>query len=119
VKLPLGTRTSIMSDTQQYAAALTFANRRVLANAYGLVFAGEDKDGGNPPKASASARVVTPEIRKRFLDVCKPWERQLHAMAIDLAWLMPDEPLDKLADEHIPTSKTELENLKKQAEAHK
>jgi hypothetical protein len=58
-KFPLGTRTAIMSDTQQYAAALTFSNRRVLGNAYGLVFAGEDKDGGNPPKASATGRVVT------------------------------------------------------------
>ena len=45
VKLPLGTKTGIMSDTQVYAAALTFANRRALCNAYGLVLAGEDVDG--------------------------------------------------------------------------
>lgn len=44
-KFPLGTKTAIMSDTQQYAAALTFANRRVLCNAYGLILAGEDMDG--------------------------------------------------------------------------
>ena len=44
---PLGTKTQIMSNTQCYAAALTFANRRVLGNAYGLVFSGEDQDGGN------------------------------------------------------------------------
>jgi hypothetical protein len=44
-KFPLGTKTKIMSDTQQFAAALTFANRRALQNAYGLVLAGEDMDG--------------------------------------------------------------------------
>jgi hypothetical protein len=44
-KFPLGTKTGIMSDTQVYAAALTFANRRALCNAYGLVLAGEDMDG--------------------------------------------------------------------------
>ena len=53
-KFPLGTKTAIMSDSQQYAAALTFANRRTLANAYGLVIAGEDKDGqGHQPKPVA------------------------------------------------------------------
>jgi hypothetical protein len=45
VKLPLGTKTAIMSDTQTYAAAYTFANRRALCNAYGLIVAGEDMDG--------------------------------------------------------------------------
>lgn len=45
VKLPLGSKTTIMSDTQVYAAAYTFANRRALCNAYGLVLAGEDMDG--------------------------------------------------------------------------
>ena len=50
VKLPLGTKTGIMSETQVYASALTFANRRALANAYGLVLVGEDFDGGLRPK---------------------------------------------------------------------
>ena len=40
IKLPLGMKTQIMSDTQVYAGAMTFANRRALANAYGLVIAG-------------------------------------------------------------------------------
>jgi hypothetical protein len=51
VKFPLGTKTGIMSDTQVYASALTFGNRRALQNAYGLVIAGEDMDGrGAAPK---------------------------------------------------------------------
>jgi len=44
-KFPLGTKTQIMSDTQVYAAALTFASRRALCNAFGIVVAGEDSDG--------------------------------------------------------------------------
>ena len=118
-KFPLGARTAIMSDTQQYAAALTFANRRVLGNAYGLVFSGEDRGGGNPPKTTATGRVVTPDIRNRFFEISKPWHKQLQTLAIDLAWIMPDEGLDKLADEHIPTTKGELAALQKKAEEHK
>lgn len=116
VKFPLGTKTAIMSDTQQYASALTFANRRVLANAYGLVFVGEDRDGGNPPKSSASGRVVTPEIRNRFMEVSKPWHQKLLAFAIDAAWVLPNGTLDDLADEHIPTTKGELAALQARVE---
>jgi hypothetical protein len=42
----LGGKTNMMSDTQQDAAAESFAKRRALANAYGLVIAGDDLDGG-------------------------------------------------------------------------
>jgi hypothetical protein len=44
-KFPLGTKTGIMSDTQVFASALTFASRRVFCNAFGLVVAGEDQNG--------------------------------------------------------------------------
>jgi len=63
IKLPLGSQTAIMSNTQVYAGAMTFANRRALANVYGLVLAGEDIDGADKkprptgpsqPKAEAS-----------------------------------------------------------------
>lgn len=47
IKLPLGSQTAIMSATQTYAGAMTFANRRALANVYGLVIAGEDIDGAD------------------------------------------------------------------------
>lgn len=117
-KFPLGTRTAIMSDTQQYAAALTFANRRVLGNAYGLVFSGEDKDGSKPPQNSSSARFVTPELRNRFFEVSKPWHVKLQAWAIDEALIMPDEGLDALPDSVIPTTKGELAALQKKVENH-
>lgn len=51
-KFPIGTGTRLMSQTQVYAAALSFASRRVFCNAFGLVCAGEDDDGaaGSKPK---------------------------------------------------------------------
>lgn len=75
---PLGTRTNIMSNTQQYAAALTFANRRVLANAYGLVFVGEDNDGGGDkpkPAGPSTMRPSTDDLKplaQALWDLLKP-----------------------------------------------
>ncbi|MGO9706108.1 MAG: ERF family protein [Limisphaerales bacterium] len=58
IKLPLGMKTQIMSDTQVYAGAMTFANRRALANAYGLVIAGEDLDGSDRKQRPAGPATV-------------------------------------------------------------
>jgi hypothetical protein len=65
-KFPLGNKTPIMSDTQVYAAALTFANRRALCNAYGLVIAGEDIDGqtGKLKPAGPSSRAAADQTTK-------------------------------------------------------
>lgn len=64
IKLPLGAKTQIMSDTQVYAGALTFANRRALANAYGLVIAGEDNDGATAkPRPTGPAVVTEPDVK--------------------------------------------------------
>lgn len=50
-KFPLGAGTRAMSTTQIYAATESFAKRRALMNAYGIVVIGEDIDGatGRPP----------------------------------------------------------------------
>lgn len=69
-KFPLGTKTKIMSDTQQFAAALTFANRRALQNAYGLVLAGEDMDantGKIKPHGPSSLQPDDPKAELRKL----------------------------------------------------
>jgi hypothetical protein len=65
---PLGGKTAIMSATQQYAAALTFANRRTLANAYGLVIAGEDKDGAGKDNTKIKVNQVQPTRRDPHTD---------------------------------------------------
>jgi hypothetical protein len=61
-KFPLGTKTNIMSNTQQYAAALTFANRRALCNAYGLILVGEDLDGDSG-RLKGSKTTVRPQAQ--------------------------------------------------------
>lgn len=78
VRLPIGTRTPLMSETQQYAAAITFAQRRALVAAYGLVIVGEDMDGALPRPLTG---VGDAERRKALL-------RELWS-------LVPHEPGDK------------------------
>jgi hypothetical protein len=77
MKLPLGGKTQIMSDTQQFAAALTFANRRALCNAYGLVLVGEDFDGAGRIKPAG------PSTKQ-----ADTWTRDL---AMELWKLLPEE----------------------------
>jgi len=57
----LGGKTSMMSDTQQDAAAESFAKRRAISNAYGLVLAGEDMDGGTGKLKPAGPSSVAPD----------------------------------------------------------
>ena len=47
--VPLGNRTNAMSDTQQVAAALTFAKRYAFCNAFGILTGDEDTDGRVTP----------------------------------------------------------------------
>lgn len=47
-KFPLGAGTRAMSTTQIFAAALTFASRRVFCNAFGIITGDEDQDGAGP-----------------------------------------------------------------------
>lgn len=66
-KFPLGTGTRLMSQTQVYAAALSFASRRVFCNAFGLVCAGEDDDGaaGAKPKPQGPSTQAPPDLSTR------------------------------------------------------
>lgn len=72
-KFPLGTKTPIQSDTQQFAAALTFANRRALQNAYGLVIAGDDLDGatGKIKPFGPSTKAAEPNVRALATELWK------------------------------------------------
>lgn len=45
VDVPLGTKTNIMSASQQVAAAITFAKRYAFCNAFGILTGDEDNDG--------------------------------------------------------------------------
>lgn len=117
--VPTDERNTMMSDPQRYGGSLTFAKRYAFCNAFGIMTGDEDRDAARRKASTSSGRVVTPELRLRFFEYSKPWHRQLQAMAIDLGWIMPDEGVDKIPDEHIPTTGTATNELKKKVEAHK
>lgn len=72
-KFPLGTKTGVMSDTQVYAAALSFASRRAFQNAFGIITAGEDMDGRIKPTTEGPSKTATLESLKAELwAVLKP-----------------------------------------------
>lgn len=82
IKLPLGTQTQIMSNTQAYAGAMTFANRRALMNVYGLVLAGEDIDGATtkPRPAGPSQGASKPKDEPKAPENAKAAQKRLWAL---------------------------------------
>lgn len=113
-KFPLGGRTKIMSDTQVYAAALTFATRRVFQNAFGIVCEGEDNDGGKnePRKTSTSGKSATAATREWFLSQTQDIAESLFNYAVENAWLAPNEKLTDFPLAHVPTTQAELAELR-------
>lgn len=111
-KFPLGGRTAIMSETQQYAAALTFGCRRVLCNAFGIVVAGEDseerlaKNKGRGPSAltgSGNARELAAELWELMKPV-RGAERNWKASnqwLIDEMIINPDESLPDVSPDRF------------------
>lgn len=118
MKLPLGTKTPIMSDTQAYAAALTFANRRALCNAYGIVIVGEDKDGAGKTKPPGP-RQATEKTRQWMLEqIGVEW----HPKALDYARcqgiLDANQTLEDWPLEQVPVSSKDLAELKRKIQSH-
>lgn len=58
MQVPLGTKTQIMSSTQQTAAAITYAKRYAFCNAFGILTGDEDNDG---QVVSAQPTPTTPQ----------------------------------------------------------
>lgn len=107
-KFPLGTKTAIMSDTQQFASALTFANRRALQNAYGLVIAGEDVDGATGklkpqgPSSMQPTETGVKELAQQLWDVLKPVRGDQRNWNQANQWLWKFELLDAGVPETAP-----------------
>lgn len=107
LKLPLGTKTKLMSDTQVYAAALTFVCRRVFCNAFGIIVAGEDHDGQTQKAkpAGPSTLAAEPSVKdlaaelwnllKSIRGEAKNWDKINE-------WLWRFEVLDAAANESAP-----------------
>lgn len=98
----IGTQTRMMSNTQVDAATETFAKRRALCNAYGLVLAGEDKDGvGNTPKPAAPKSDQTDEVRKlakELWDLLAPVRGPERNWNAANQWLYANDILDGALD---------------------
>lgn len=115
VKLPLGTKTKLMSDTQQFAAALTFANRRALCNAYGLILAGEDLDGATgkiKPRGPSSLRPDEPkseikQLAQELWNILKPVRGDKPNWIAANHWLWKEEILDAAVPEEAPNLSAE------------
>jgi len=107
-KFPLGTKTEIMSNTQVYAAALTFANRRALCNAYGLVLAGEDMDGQTGkfkpkgPSSLAAPESNLKDLARQLWDALKTVRGDKPNWDTANKWLWREEVLDGAVPETAP-----------------
>jgi hypothetical protein len=104
-KFPIGTKTRVMSDTQVVSAALTFANRRALCNAYGLVLAGEDIDGATgklKPEGPSALRAngATDKLRAELWEVLKPVRGNQQNWAAANQWLWDENVIND--NEHAP-----------------
>lgn len=117
-KIPIDARNVMMNDPQKYAGSLTFAKRYAFCNALGILTGDSDNDGAGAGKKASSGRTVTPELRDRFFEVTRDIHSKMQTMAIDLGWIMPDEGIDQLPDEHIPLTKGELAAFRAKVEAH-
>lgn len=58
MEVRLGTKTGVMSNSQQDAAASTFAKRYAFCNAFGILTGDEDTDGANFDRSPVSAKAV-------------------------------------------------------------
>lgn len=118
VKLPLAAKTPMMSDTQAYAAALTFGNRRALCNAFGLVIAGEDLDGASKEKPKGP-RQATDKTRTWMLEQLGiPMHPKLLDWAHCQGYLASGQDLSEFPLEHVPTTPQGLAELRRKLEQH-
>lgn len=110
-KFPLGAGTQIMSTTQVYAAALSFASRRVFMNSFGVIAASEDMDGR---LEQAKRRVEGPSkiatiksLKNELWELLKPVRGTAPNTEVATRWLrntgilQPDEKLEGLSAERL------------------
>lgn len=75
MEVPLGTKTGVMSDSQQVAAASTFAKRYAFCNAFGIMTGDEDNDGQNIGSQGSQGKAEAGEQKKsdvaRALEIIK------------------------------------------------
>lgn len=118
-KVPTDERNPMMNDPQRYGGSLTFAKRYAFCNAFGIMTGDEDRDAARSKERSTSGKVATDTTRVWFLEQTKDIHVKLKAYGIDLAIIMPNQSLEEWPLDRVPTSKAELNALRKEVEAHK
>ena len=65
--VPIDNKNPMMTDPQRFGGAMTFSKRYAFCNAFGILTADEDTDGGSKPPPP-SPKKQTPEEEKRGLE---------------------------------------------------
>lgn len=124
-KFPLGTKTGIMSETQVFAAALTFASRRVFCNAFGIVTAGEDKNGITNVEKPANPSAIAPstnslkDLAAELWALLKPVRGTVKSWDEANKFLWRYELLDAAASEAMPDlSEARMKEVIAKAKTH-
>lgn len=95
-KFPIGAGTRAMSTTQVFAAALSFASRRVFCNSFGIVCAGEDDDAaaGTKPKpvgpSTLAADTAVKDLARELWNILKPVRGPQHNWNTANQWLVDE-----------------------------
>jgi len=71
MNVPLGGKTKIMSDTQQVAAAQTFAKRYAFCNAFGILTGDEDTDGATQDVGEQGNQVKPSDAQIKLINDLK------------------------------------------------
>ena len=95
VTVPLGTRTRVMSDSQQTVAAITFAKRYAFCNVFGILTGDPDTDG---PKPDANPRMLFDKAIA-LLNAAKTPE------ALESTWKLKLRGADRADDEVVAVLK--------------
>lgn len=105
--------------THGFGSTMSYGRRYLTLLIFNIALVNEDDDKKGDQKPSSSGRVATAATRNWFLEQTRDIHIKLQAFAIDRGHIMPDAGLDTYDLAFVPTSKTELAQLRKEVETHK
>jgi len=105
------------TPTHGFGSTMSYGRRYLTLLVFNIALVNEDDDGGDSGKKSSSGKVATPATLKWFLEQTKDIHVKLQAYGIDAGLIMPDAGLEDWPLTNVPTSKSELTELRKKVEA--
>lgn len=103
--------------THGFGSTMSYGRRYLTLLVFNIALVNEDDDAGGDGKKSSSGKVATEVTRKWFLEQTKDIHVKLQTYGIDAAIIMPDQGLEDWPLASVPTSKSELAELKKKVES--